>query len=316
MSEVNQAGHGSVATTTPRGAARARGRGLNETPFALLLVTPGLALFAAFTLYPLANSVYTAFFEQSLIFPGSAWRGISNFTDVLAGEFWPALLNTLIFSIGATLLSFVIGLTLALILDNNIRGRSLMRGLLLLPWVLPGVVVSFLWSWIFNGNFGVLNSLLEALHLSNGDTAWLAKPDTAMAAVIIAKSWMSFPWIMVMLLAALQGVSQDLVEAAAIDGAGKWRIIQSVKLPHLRSIIYIVLLLETSYNFQHFDTLFVMTGGGPGKATSTLAIEVYNQAFNAFDIGHAAALGTLWLLVLAIPTAAYLWLAGREESAR
>lgn len=293
-----------------------RRRGLNEGRFALLLALPGLALFGAVALYPLVNSVYTAFLQKSLAIPGSLWNGLSNFTDVLEAGFWPTLGRTIIFALAATLLSFFVGLVLALLLDSKMRGRTVLRGLFLLPWVIPGVVVSFLWAWIFNANYGVLNAMLEALHVTDGNTAWLAEPHSAMIAVVIAKSWMSFPWIMVLLLAGLQGVPHELVEAASMDGAGKWWIIRSVKLPHLRSVIFVVLLLEISYNFQHFDTLFVMTGGGPGKATTTLALEVYRQAFSAFDLGHAAALGTLWLIILAIPSAAYLWVSQREESAR
>lgn len=312
---------GSLGRTKPGRTkpGRSAGRPLRQrrdSAFALLLVIPALLTFAVVALYPLVNSIQTAFLNESLVAQGASWAGFNNFVDAFNGDFWASLGRTVVFSIGATALSFVVGLALALVLNTNLRGRSVLRGILILPWVLPGVVVSFLWAWIFNANYGVLNAALDALGLGGGDTAWLGQAQTAMIAVIIAKAWMSFPWIMVMMLAGLQAVPGDLVEAAAIDGAGKWRTIRSIKLPHLRSIIYVVLLLEISYNFQHFDTLYVMTGGGPGKATSTLALEVYNQAFKAYDLGHAAAIGVLWLLVLAVPSAVYLWLSRREEAAR
>lgn len=302
-------------TAIPRRERRSRSA-LAERRFAVLLTLPALLLFAVVACYPLVNSVLTGFLDESLVIPGTKWAGLSNFADVLHDGFFSTLGRTVVFTAGATVLSFAIGLTLALLLDTKFRGRGALRGIFLFPWVMPGVVVSFLWAWIFNANYGVLNALLKAAGLTDGDTAWLAQPGTAMAAVIVAKSWASFPWVMVMLLAALQTVSGELLEAAALDGAGRWRQIRSVKLPHLRGMILVVVLLEIVWNFQHFDTIYVMTGGGPAQATSTLAVSVYHTAFVDYDLGHAAALGTLWLLVLAVPSAAFLWLAGRDEASR
>jgi multiple sugar transport system permease protein len=206
---------------------------------------------------------------------------------------------------------FLVGLLLALALNTRIRGRATLRGLLLIPWLVPSVVVSFLWMWIFNANYGLANGALETLGLIDAPQAWLASPGTAMTAVIVAKTWASFPWIMVMLLAGLQTVPAVLHEAAQMDGAGTIRRFWHVTLPHLRGIIGVVILLELIWNFQHFDTIYVLTGGGPAGATTTFAVSVYETAFKGFDLGQAGALGALWMVLLSLMVIFYVRMAER-----
>ena len=294
--------------------ARRGGERLGDGPFALLLVLPALALLLAIVVYPLVASLVSAFFEQSLVIPGRTFVGLRNIGDVLGANFWGLLWHTTVFTVGATVLPFVIGFALALALNTGIRGRTVLRGLLLIPWLVPSVVVSFLWMWIFNANYGLANGVLEQLGLISSPEAWLAHPGTAMAAVIIAKSWSSFPWIMVMLLAGLQTVPNELHEAARVDGAGAVQRFFAVTLPHLRGIVGIVLLLEVIWNFQHFDVIYVMTGGGPAGATQTFATSVYQTAFQGFDLGKAGALGLLWMVLLLIMVVVYVKLSERSEA--
>jgi multiple sugar transport system permease protein len=288
------------------GGRPAVGGRLPDRAFAWLLVAPGLAMFAAIIVYPLASALTTGFFEQSLVRPGRRFVGPANFGEALTGDFWPILGRTLQFTIGATVLPFLLGLALALALNSGIRGSGVLRGLFLFPWVIPGVVVSFLWLWVFNANYGVLNGVLLRTGLIDAGISWLGRTDTAMLAVIITKTWASFPWMMVMLLAGLQTVPKELHEAAAVDGAGAVRRFRSVTLPHIRGIAGIVLLLEFIWNFQHFDTIYVLTGGGPAGATKTFAVAVYDTAFKGFDLGRATALGGLWMVLLFGVVAIYL----------
>jgi multiple sugar transport system permease protein len=266
--------------------------------FALLLTAPGLALLAAVVVYPLITALITAFFKQSLVEPGREFVGFQNIVDILTGDFFPLLQQTLVFTIGTTVAPFIVGFGLALALNSRIRGAKVMRGLMLIPWLIPGVVVSFLWMWIFNANYGVLNAVLQGIGLIDEPQAWLANPTTAMVAVIVAKTWQSFPWMMVMLLAGLQTVPIELHEAAEIDGAGTIRRFFSITVPQMRGIIGLVLLLEFIWNFQHFDIIYVLTGGGPAGSTQTFATAVYETAFDGFDLGHAGALGLLWMILL------------------
>lgn len=297
---------------TSRGAPRAGSR-LSTTTFAVLLVLPGLALLVAVVLYPLIAALVTAFFRQSLVIPGRQFVGLDNIISVLQGDFVDLLAQTLTFTVGTTLIPFVIGFALALALNTRIRGANVLRGFFLVPWLIPGVVVSFLWMWIFNANYGVLNGLLESVGVIDGPEAWLARPGTAMAAVIIAKSWQSFPWMMVMLLAGLQTVPGELHEAAEIDGAGVVRRFFAITVPHLKGIIGLVVLLEFIWNFQHFDIIYVLTGGGPAGATQTFATAVYETAFKGYDLGRAGALGLLWMVLLMVLVVVYVRFSEKGE---
>lgn len=291
-----------------------RPRRLSDGMFALLLTAPGLALLAAVVVYPLITALITAFFRQSLVEPGREFVGFQNIVDVLEGEFFPLLGQTLVFTIGTTVAPFVVGFGLALALNTRIRGAKVLRGLMLIPWLIPGVVVSFLWMWIFNANYGVLNALFESLGFIDEPQAWLANPSTAMTAVIVAKTWQSFPWMMVMLLAGLQTVPIELHEAAEIDGAGTVRRFFSITVPQMRGIIGLVLLLEFIWNFQHFDIIYVLTGGGPAGSTQTFATAVYETAFEGFDLGHAGALGLLWMVLLMGLVVVYVRLSEKGEN--
>ncbi|UGS26053.1 sugar ABC transporter permease [Microbacterium resistens] len=281
--------------------------------FALFLTAPGLALLAAVVVYPLITALITAFYKQSLVEPGREFVGLQNIVDVLTGEFFPLLTQTLVFTLGTTVAPLVIGFGLALALNTRLRGAKVLRGLMLIPWLIPGVVVSFLWMWIFNANYGVLNAALETVGLIDSPQAWLANPTTAMIAVIVAKTWQSFPWMMVMLLAGLQTVPIELHEAAEIDGAGTIHRFFSITVPQMSGIIGLVILLEFIWNFQHFDIIYVLTGGGPAGSTQTFATAVYETAFDGFDLGHAGAIGLLWMILLMALVVVYVRLSEKGE---
>ncbi|MFF0740204.1 carbohydrate ABC transporter permease [Streptomyces sp. NPDC004111] len=295
---------------------RRTGGRLSNGAFALLLTAPGLALFAAIILYPLLSALFTGFFKQDMRLPGREFVGLDNFAHWLNGDFLTILKQTLVFTVGATLVPFVFGFALALALNTGLKGSGFLRGLFLFPWVIPGVVVSFLWMWIFNANYGVLNGVLMQTGIIDESVAWLGQPGTAMLAVVVTKTWASFPWMMVMLLAGLQTVPKELHEAASMDGAGSIRRFFAVTWPQVRGVASIVLLLEFIWNFQHFDTIYVLTGGGPAGSTETFATAVYRTAFKGFDIGGATALGGLWMLLLLLLVAVYLRTTDRKGDVR
>lgn len=294
---------------------RRTGARLSDGAFALLLTAPGIALFAAIIFYPLVSALFTGFFRQDLRLPGREFVGLDNFAYWLNGDLFTILEQTLVFTVGATLAPFAVGFALALALNTGIRGSGFLRGVFLFPWVIPGVVVSFLWMWIFNANYGVLNGVLVQAGIIEDSVAWLGRPGTAMLAVIVTKTWASFPWMMVMLLAGLQTVPKELHEAASMDGAGAIRRFFAVTWPQVRGVASIVLLLEFIWNFQHFDTIYVLTGGGPAGTTETFATAVYQTAFSGFDIGRATALGGLWMVLLLLLVVVYLRITERKVDA-
>ncbi|MFJ3497954.1 carbohydrate ABC transporter permease [Streptomyces sp. NPDC086091] len=276
-----------------------------------MLAAPAVALFLVVAVYPLLAGVWTSFYDQSLIRPEREFTGLDNYTAVWP-DFVDRLGTTLVFATFATICPLLVGLALAVLLNARLRGRGVLRGMLMLPWLLPGVVVSFLWAWIFNDSYGVLNHVLTQLSLPEVD--FLGKPGTAMAAVVIAKTWNTFPWVMVVILAIFQTLPREQLEAAAIDGASRRQRFLHVSLPHLLGPVALVAMLEFIYNFGSFDMIFVMTGGGPGTSTMTLAVSLYQYAFTEFSLGRAAAMGVLWLLALSLVCGAYFLLNKKLES--
>jgi len=296
-------------TSIPSGRRR-----LTDGQIGFILVLPALVLFGIIILYPLLSSMYMAFLDKSLVFPGEEFVGFENITRALRRDFMPLLNITLVFTTGATLLPFIIGFAVALILNGRIPARGFWRGMFLLPWLIPSVVVAFLWMWMFNANYGVINGLLRELGLITENINFLGSRQMAMWSVIIAKTWNTFPWIAVMVLAGLQTIPGELYEAAAIDGANRLQSFWNITIPGVRGVLSTVLLLSFIWNFQHLETIYVMTTGGPGTATTTFAIGVYKAAFQARDLGEAGAIGLLWMALLSVIVIVYLRFAVREES--
>ena len=280
---------------------------LTDRQVGFLLVVPGLAVFAAIILYPFVDAVLMSFTDRSLLYPDYDWVWLENYVKVFKDPYFlPTLGTTALFVVLATLVPFVLGFIWAILLNQGFKGSELLRGLTLVNWIIPGIAIGFLWSWIFNGQYGVLNGPLTNLGILDKGVSWMGQTQTALLCVVIARSWQMLPWYMAFLLGGLQGVSTDQIEAARIDGAGNWQTFLHVVLPQMRSIVTLVLALGTSGNLQHFDLPWTMTEGGPARATTTLSIEVYTTAFKNWDMGKAATVGTIWALLLACFSFVYL----------
>jgi multiple sugar transport system permease protein len=274
---------------------------LTESQFGFLLILPALAVFCCVILYPFANSIIMSFTDQDLLRVGRHFIGLSNFQKLFADpNFLDVLKNTLVFVVGGTMLPFVLGFIWAIVLNQGFKGSELLRGITLVDWIIPSTAIGFLWMWIFHGEYGVFNGILKSFGLIQNNINWLGQTETAMLVVIIAKTWQGLPWYMAFLLGGLQGVSHDQVEAARIDGANNLQVFINIVLPEMKSIIVLVLILGTIGSLQNFDLIWVMTEGGPARATTTLSIEVYRNAFVNWKLGYAAAIGTVWVALLAI----------------
>lgn len=275
--------------------------------FGLLLTLPAVAFYLVLILYPFLASVGLSLFRSTLTAPDPVFRGLDNFARLAEDPtFFAAWLRTLVFVGLATALTVAIGLAWAIVLNQGFRGARLLRSMTLLPWVMPSAVTALLWAWLLNGQYGVLNAYLMQLHVIEEGIIWLASPTGAMAAIILAKTWLSTALVMTFFLASLQTLSMDQVEAARLDGATNRHVIRYVILPHVRRTLIVVAVLQAMGNLQQLDVIYAMTGGGPAGATSVMSIEVYKKAFQQWNLGLASAIGVIWFVTISIPATIYL----------
>ena len=286
---------------------------MTDSMVGFVLVLPALAIFCGVILYPFVNSVLMSFTDKSLVMPTSQFVGVENYIKTFKDPtFVRTLTNTAVFVICSTALPFILGLIWSIILDLKFKGAGIMRGATLINWIIPGASNSFLWSFIFDANHGIVNELLTGAGLIDSNINWLGSGKTAMMAVIIARTWQMLPWYMAFLTGGLQGVSYDQIEAARMDGAGNLKVFRHVILPEMKPIIVIVLVLGIIGNLQHFDIPQVMTSGGPAGSTTLLSTAVYRQAFSSYKVGMAATIGTIWAIFLAMFSIFYSRNAGRD----
>ena len=223
---------------------------------------------------------------------------LENYVQVLAD---PGLLQdiwrSIVYTVGVLAPAFVIGLLLALLLNRTFPGRRIIRPLVLLPWAVPGVVVSAAFSWMLDASYGVVNYLLRSVGLIEENVRWLVDSNTAMIAVIIPTIWKFYPFFTLVLLAALQAIPSEIYEAARMDGARARQQFRHVTWPAVRSASALAIIITGIGVFREFDFIFPLTGGGPNDATQTLAIRIYNEAFQFFEMGIATALGVVTMAI-------------------
>lgn len=281
-----------------------------RTLFAYYLILPSLVLITLLNLVPIIEGVIVSFQNHNMLRPNpDAFVGAKHYVRAIyeTSDFWHSLGRTVIWTVGAVAGGYVVGLSLALLLNMDIRGRSLFRALFLIPWVIPDVATALLWKWLYADEFGVINFLLTKFSIVNKPVLWLSDPTLAMAAVILVQVWKLYPVMFIVLLAALQNVPKDLYEAAKIDGTSAVQRLWFVTLPLIRPTSVIITLLASIWTFQAFDIVYLLTGGGPAGATEILPVLIYEKAFWGSQIGYATALGMLMLVCLLIISVAYLF---------
>jgi multiple sugar transport system permease protein len=253
-----------------------------------LMVAPAMAIFFVFTLLPVAIALFLSFTNYD-VFTRMDWIGAANYQDVFDDEFfWRALWNTTTYAVWSIPLSMAIGLGLALLLNQKLRGLGLYRTVYYVPVVTSMVAVAMIWLQLFDPLYGVISNGLEAIGIKGID--WLGDPNLAMPSIIAVSVWKVVGWNMLIYLAGLQGIPEYLKEAAAIDGANRRQTLWKITLPLLQPTTFFIFVTSLIGAFQVFDVVYVMTGGGPANATTTLVHQIYNAAFKALDMGYAAAM--------------------------
>ncbi len=280
-------------------------KGVSAYPY--LLLAPALIIMLSVVIVPIINAVSMSFQNYNLTRPNRI--GFNNFQNYVKlfqdSIFWGSLWRTVLWVLFGVGGQFVFGFMLAMILNKYFRGRGVARAVSLIPWVTPGVLIALMWTWMYDGNYGVINDILMKLGIIHDKIAYLARKDTSMPAVIITIIWQGIPFFALMILAGLQGISADLYEAAAIDGATGIQRLFYVTIPSLKNTIFVTTMLRIIWVANSVDVIFNMTNGGPAYATQTLSVYVYKKA-SALDMGYASAMAIMLMLVLLLAAIPYL----------
>lgn len=286
---------------TPRNGPRRR----SETWLAVAFVAPTIVVVGGVYLYPAAMTLLYSFAELDVASLGiERFIGLENFRNAVASEeSRAAILRTLYFGTMLVLLTTVISFSIALLLKQSFRGRGFLRVIVLLPWALPPIVSGVLWSQMFNANFGFINGLIRAFG-GEGGIVWLGEPVLALHAILVAEVWRWIPFATLFILAGLQTIPDPLYEAASVDGANAWQKFHRITVPLMWPVLMPVTIFLFIWAMKAFDTIFVLTRGGPAASTTTLNYLVYREAFEEFSFGEASAtayvLSLLTLLVIAV----------------
>ena len=283
------------------GTVRRLGRLVWRERSAYLFIAPGVILFSVFTLAALIFALYLTFHRWSIIEPDKPFVGWTNYSDMIHDErFTQSVLNTVYFTGASIPLTMVIGLVLALLLNQPIRGVAVFRTAYYLPVVTPFVVSALLWKWLYNGEFGLFNYYLLKGHIIDEPLLWLSSQNLAMPAVILMSVWSGVGFNMVVYLAGLQAIPAELYESAMIDGAGAWARLRHITVPMLRPTTLFLLVIGIIGSLQVFTQIFVMTSGGPVNKTTTMVYYMYLWAFKYYDMGYASTLAfALFVMLLA-----------------
>ena len=300
-----------AAITHRRGVEQGRIELRRLSPYLWLL--PATALFAVFRLYPLVYGLYLSVFRWDGISP-MAFNGLANYAQAVQDHvFQIALWHNVIYAAGTVVGKNVIALALAVFLNGQIRGRTFFRTTLFMPVVMSFVVVGLLWGWVFNVQFGLLNSILSATGLGQWRADWLGNPQLALISVMAVDLWKWYGFHMVVYLAGLQTLPIMLYEAAKIDGASAWQQFRRLTLPLIRPIIVVNVTLALMGGFNVFDLVYVMTEGGPNQATNVVMLYTYTQAFKFNHFGYASALSYVLLAIVTVISALQIRLLSGER---
>jgi raffinose/stachyose/melibiose transport system permease protein len=297
---------------------RPGGRRLQNGWSAVPFVAPAVLLFVAFLVYPMVSTVVMSFFSwDGFVTSSPAFVGVQNYVKIFTQDpvFWTAFVNTAIWLAMSLVIPTTLGLLLALALNTKLFGRNVMRSVFYIPAVLASIAVATMWVWLYNPKSGLIDGVLRAVGLGSVAQDWLGNSHIALYAIFIAFVWQTAGFAMVLYLAGLQNVPDELVEAARIDGAGRWQIFRAVTFPALRPTTIIVIVLTMISSLKVFDLIVGMTQGGPAQSTQVLALWSYTQSFgnHVFGLGNAIAT-VLFVLSLVVVVPYMAWtLRGDKE---
>lgn len=273
-----------------------------------LYIVPALLVVASVMLFPLLYNITLSFFEKSIYNPDWKFVGIDQYKMLLTDKgFLNALKNTVFWTFFSVLFQFAIGFICALVLSlDRVRCRGVWRCLIMLPWILPAVIGSMVWKWMYHSDFGILNTVLMNMGIIDSALPWTGSKDLALIAAIIVNTWKMFPLVILYIEAALQSVPGSLHDAASVDGANVWERFKVITWPHIAGTCKTVVLLLTIWTLNAFTFIFVLTGGGPGTSSQVLSMFIYKEAFQNFNFGTAATASSILFIIVALFSSIYI----------
>ena len=296
-----------VETAAPE---RMQRRELSERAFAWALIAPALLFIVVIVVWPLAETIRLSFTDATL--GGENWVGTANYTVLFADpKFWQIVGRTFYWMVLAVSLKLIVGLIGATLLNAAIPGKALFRVLVMPPWVIPVAIGCIGWKWMYNGYFGLISGLLQEFGIVQDRVALLATKTSAFYSAIVTDVWVGTPMVTLFFLAAMQGVSKDLYEAAWVDGAGRCYRFRRITIPQIMPVIVSMALLSAIWTFNSFEIIWILTEGGPRGATTTLIIDTYKVAISAQRFGEGAARAVVIVVLLASFSLFYLWFLNR-----
>lgn len=272
------------------------------------MIAPSVILLIIIGIIPILITVSYSFQYKVLTDPlNTHFIGLENYMTLFKSDIvMESFKNTMVFALLSIVFQLIVGFIGAFLMSNAKRGVGLVRTAVLIPWAIPGIIVAYMFSFMFNDQLGVINQLLQTVGIISKPIAWLTNKGYAMLAVVLADTWKQFPYVALMLLAGLQTIPEELYESAKVDGAGRIRMFFSITLPNLKSVLLIVLLFRTMGALRIFDIIFGITGGGPANSTATLLYQAYKYLFGDMNFGLGSALSTVITIIILIFSIIYI----------
>jgi len=278
-----------------------------------MLILPAILVMGLFTVYPLFEGLRIAFTNANLLKEGVRYIGFQNFIRLLSDEiFWISLYHSVLLTTVVVSLQFVLGLILALAMNQKLPGMPLFKNVIMASWVIPVAATVILFKFMAQPDIGLINIVIRSLGIEDLNRYWLGDPDAALPFIMLLHLWRNVPFYGVAFLAAMQAIPQSLYEAADIDGANSWYKFYYITLPGIRSMVIVMVTIHVLWTFNNFDFVYLATGGGPVNATDVLPVYVYRQCWSSYTVGYGASIGTVMLLMLMLYFIAFIKISERE----
>ena len=309
--------HDHAARRDWAGAILGHGPNRGDKVLGYLFLLPSLVLLSILVLYPFSQVIFLGFYDKDTLMDEKTWVGLDNY---LAFFQYPdlenAFKNTVVWTVGSVVLEMFVGMVTALVLHQSLKFRTIARGVVLFPYLLPTVVAVLIWKFMLSSQVGIISSVVRQLGISQAPLSILARPETALFGVILVSTWKFFPFVVIAMLGILQSIPSDRYEAARCDGAGWWQEFRYITIPAILPVIMLTALLRTIWTWDKFDIIYQLTGGGPIQSTTTMSIYVYYEMFEQFNQGRAAAVAMVMFLIMLTMTLVYTALYDRAERAQ